>query len=96
VICTSIADLVATAIILGVTSQFLIFREFHPLAASLVGPVLIAVPYSLSRAGESNGPWAAQAECKILVNCGNCLYWFMALWYTRCSSPLACGSITAI
>lgn len=61
-ICTSLADLVAIAIILGVTSQFLIFREFHPLAASLVGRVLTAVPYSLSRAGESNGPWAAQAE----------------------------------
>ena len=88
-ICTSISDLVAIAIILGATSQFLISREFHP-AASLVGPVLIAVRYSLFRAGESNGPWAAQAECEILVNSGNCLYWFMALWYTRCSSPLAC------
>jgi hypothetical protein len=62
VICTSIADLVAIAIILGVNSQFLNFRDFHPLAASLVGRVQTAVPYSLSRAGESNGPWAPQAE----------------------------------
>ena len=59
-ICTSIADLVA--IILDVISQFLIFREFHPLAALLVGAALIAVPYWLSGAGESNCPGAAQAE----------------------------------
>jgi hypothetical protein len=47
---TSIGDLVAIAIILDVISQFLIFREVHPGAALLVGPVLVAVPYSLSRA----------------------------------------------
>lgn len=47
---TSIGDLVAIAVILDVISQFLIFREIHPGAALLVGPVLIAGPYSLSRA----------------------------------------------
>lgn len=46
----SVGDLVAIAVILDVISQFVIFREFHPLAALLVGPVLIAAPYSLSRA----------------------------------------------
>ena len=67
----SIGDLVAIAIILEVISQFLIFREFHPVAAFLVGPVVIALPYScpglwgialpvgwLSRRGQP----AAQAE----------------------------------
>lgn len=65
----SIADLIA--IILDVISQFLIFREFHPVAAFLVGPVVIGLPYScpglwgialpvgwLSRRGQP----AAQAE----------------------------------
>ena len=46
----SMADLVAIAIILDVSSQFQIFREFHPVAVLLVGPVVIALPFSLSRA----------------------------------------------
>jgi len=46
----SIGDLVAIAIILDVISQFLIFLEFHRLAALLVGPAVIAVTYSLSGA----------------------------------------------
>jgi len=46
----SIRNLVAIAILLDVVSQFLIFREVHPGAALLLGPVLIAVPYALSRA----------------------------------------------
>jgi len=46
----SIRDLIAIAIILDLVSQFLIFREVHPGAALLMGPVLIAVPYAVSRA----------------------------------------------
>ena len=46
----SVRDLVAVAIILDIISQMLIFREIHPGAALLLGPVLIAVPYSISRA----------------------------------------------
>jgi len=46
----SVRDLVAIAIILDVISQFLIFQEIHPGAALVLGPVLIAVPYSISRA----------------------------------------------
>jgi len=46
----SIQDLVAIAIILDVVSQLLIFENVHPGAALLLGPVLIAVPYSISRA----------------------------------------------
>lgn len=46
----SVRDLVAIAIVLDIISQMLIFREIHPGAALLVGPVLIAVPYSISRA----------------------------------------------
>jgi hypothetical protein len=30
-------------------SQFLIFREIHPGAALIVGPVLIATPFALAR-----------------------------------------------
>jgi hypothetical protein len=46
----SIRDLVAIAIILDLISQMLIFQEVHPGAALLVGPVLIGLPYSISRA----------------------------------------------
>lgn len=45
----SVRDLVAIAIILDVISQVLIFREIHPGAALVLGPVLIAAPYSISR-----------------------------------------------
>jgi len=47
---TSIRNLVAIAILLDLISQYLIFEEIHPGAALVVGPVLIAVPYALSRA----------------------------------------------
>jgi hypothetical protein len=46
----SVRDLVAVAILLDVASQFLIFRRVNPFAALLLGPVLIALPYSSSRA----------------------------------------------
>jgi len=46
----SIRDLVAIAILLDVVSQYLIFRDIHPGAALLLGPVLITIPYALSRA----------------------------------------------
>jgi len=44
-----IRDLVAVAILLDIISQALIFREVRPGAALVLGPVLIAVPYSLAR-----------------------------------------------
>jgi len=46
----SVRELVAFAILLDILSQFLIFREIHPGAAILLGPVLIGTPYALSRA----------------------------------------------
>ena len=46
----SVRDLVAIAVILDLISQFLIFREVRPGAALVLGPMLIAVPYSISRA----------------------------------------------
>jgi hypothetical protein len=46
----SVRDLVAIAIILDVISQVLIFRQVHPGAALLLGPVPIGAPYSISRA----------------------------------------------
>ena len=52
----SIRNLVAIAILLDLISQFLIFHEIRPGAALVVGPVLIGVPYALSRA-LSNRVW---------------------------------------
>jgi len=46
----SVRNLVAIAILLDLVSQFLIFHEVRPGAALVVGPVLIGVPYALSRA----------------------------------------------
>jgi hypothetical protein len=47
---SSVSNLIAVAILLDVVSQYLIFREIHPGAALILGPVLIALPYSFSRA----------------------------------------------
>lgn len=44
-----VQDLVAIAIHLDVTSQFLIFREIHPPAALMLDPVLIFLPYAVAR-----------------------------------------------
>ena len=46
----SVRDLVALAILLDLLSQFLIFREIHPAAALILGPVLISMPYAVARA----------------------------------------------
>ena len=46
----SVVNLVAVAILLDVISQYLIFGEVHPGAALLLGPVLIGLPYGISRA----------------------------------------------
>ena len=46
----SVRDLVAIAVLLDVISQFLIFQQIRPGAALVVGPVLITLPYVLSRA----------------------------------------------
>ena len=45
-----VATLVAFAILLDAISQWLILRAIYPGPALVVGPVLIAFPYSLSRA----------------------------------------------
>ena len=45
-----LSTLIAVAILLDCISQFLILREVFPGPALIVGPVLIATPYSLSRA----------------------------------------------
>ena len=52
----SVRNLVAIAILLDLISQFLIFHEVRPGAALVVGPMLIGVPYVVSRA-LSNRIW---------------------------------------
>jgi hypothetical protein len=44
------STLIAMSVLLDAVSQFLILREIYPGAALVVGPVLIAAPYALSRA----------------------------------------------
>ncbi len=47
---SAIRSMVTIAILLDIIAQFLIFHEVRPGAALLVGPVLIALPYALTRA----------------------------------------------
>ena len=46
----AIRNLVAIGVILDAVAQLLIYRQVHPGAALVLGPVLISVPYALSRA----------------------------------------------
>jgi hypothetical protein len=46
----TIRILLAMGIILDVVFQLVLYREVHPGAALVVGPILICVPYALSRA----------------------------------------------
>jgi len=45
-----LSTLIAVAILLDAISQFLILHAIYPGAALVVGPVLISIPYALSRA----------------------------------------------
>jgi hypothetical protein len=47
---SAIGNLIAMGIILDVVFQFVLYRMVHPGAALLVGPILTAGPYALSRA----------------------------------------------
>jgi hypothetical protein len=55
-----LATLIGVAILLDAISQFLILHEIFPGAALVVGPVLIALPYSLSRALSNR--WVAMSS----------------------------------
>ena len=46
----AISTLLAMGIILDVVFQWVLYRAVHPGAALVVGPILICVPYSVSRA----------------------------------------------
>lgn len=46
----TIRDLIAFGIILDLVAQCLIFRQVHPGAALLIGPVLITAAYAIARA----------------------------------------------
>lgn len=47
---TVIRNLLAVGIIMDVVFQMVLYREVHPAAALVVGPIAICVPYALSRA----------------------------------------------
>lgn len=64
----SVESLVAIAILLDISAQYLIFHNVHPGAALILGPVLISMPYALARAfanriSRPNGPGICPA-CK--------------------------------
>lgn len=46
----SIRTLLAMGIVLDAVAQLLIYREIHPGAALVIGPILICLPYGVSRA----------------------------------------------
>jgi hypothetical protein len=45
-----VRNLVAVGIVLDAVAQLLIYRQVHPGAAVVIGPVLICLPYAISRA----------------------------------------------
>jgi len=45
-----VRDLVAVGIVLDAVAQLLIYGQVHPGAAVVIGPVLICLPYAVSRA----------------------------------------------
>ncbi len=45
-----VRNLVAVGIVLDAVAQLLIYRQVHPGAAVVIGPVLICLPYAVSRA----------------------------------------------
>ncbi len=47
---TAIRDLICMGIVLDAVAQLLIYRQVHPGAALVIGPVLICFPYAVSRA----------------------------------------------
>jgi hypothetical protein len=46
----AIRNLVAMGIVLDAVAQLLIYRQVHPGAALVVGPILICAPYAMARA----------------------------------------------
>jgi hypothetical protein len=46
----AVRDLVAIGIVLDAMAQLLIYRQVHPGAALVVGPILICLPYAVARA----------------------------------------------
>jgi len=47
---TAIRNLVAMGILMDALAQLLIYRQVHPGAALVVGPILICLPYAMARA----------------------------------------------
>lgn len=47
---TVVRDLIAMGIVLDAVAQLLIYGKIHPGAALVIGPVLICLPYAISRA----------------------------------------------
>ena len=47
---TAIRDLVCMGIVLDAVAQLLIYRQVHPVAALVIGPALICLPYAVARA----------------------------------------------
>lgn len=45
-----IRNLIALGIIMDVIFQFVLYRSVHPVPALLIGPILICLPYTISRA----------------------------------------------
>ena len=45
-----VRDLIAVGVVLDAVAQLLIYRQVHPGAAVVIGPILICIPYAVARA----------------------------------------------
>ena len=62
-----IRNLLAVAIVLDIVFQLVLYHSVHPGAALVVGPILICIPYAVSRAlttrlARGSGTLAAERE----------------------------------
>jgi hypothetical protein len=46
----AIRNLLAAAIVLDIVFQLILYHSVHPGAALVIGPILICIPYAVSRA----------------------------------------------
>ena len=46
---TAIGHVLAVGILLDAVAQLLIYKQIHPGAALVIGPILVCVPYAMAR-----------------------------------------------
>ena len=59
----SLANLLAIAVLIDLIFQLILLRRAHPLAALLVGPLLVGIPYVISRGIAARSSRSSRRRC---------------------------------